>query len=112
LGGAYLGLADIPAYRVQIDDDAAGRGWAIGKDEGQRTKDEGDSVSAFGLRPSSLDVDLLKVVMHELGHLLGYEHAADGLMAPVLGASAVAPSALGSRLSALDSRLWTLNSRE
>ena len=26
------------------------------------------------------------MVMHELGHLLGYEHSADGLMAPVLSA--------------------------
>lgn len=26
LGGSYTGLADVPAYRVQIDDDATGWG--------------------------------------------------------------------------------------
>ena len=29
-------------------------------------------------------MDLLTVVMHELGHILGLDHAADGLMAEAL----------------------------
>jgi hypothetical protein len=29
-------------------------------------------------------MDLLSVLMHELGHVYGYEHAADGVMAETL----------------------------
>ncbi|NLF69125.1 MAG: matrixin family metalloprotease, partial [Candidatus Anammoximicrobium sp.] len=85
LGGAYLGLANPATNTIRIDDDAAMMGWALGKDEVGRTKDEAISGSSFIAHPSSLD--LLTVVMHELGHLLGYAHSDVGLMAPVLAAS-------------------------
>jgi hypothetical protein len=48
--------------------------------------------------------------MHEMGHLLGYGHAAGGLMAPVLAAGPLPRSSPGSRLSTLDSGLWTVGS--
>jgi hypothetical protein len=72
---------------IRIDVDAAGYGWFVEKYEGQRTKDEGRTTgdeaildlrpSPFVLRPS---VDLLTVVMHELGHVLGLDHHESGLM--------------------------------
>ena len=63
LSGAQLGLASPGAGRIWIDRDAAGRGWHTSR------------VAAFIPRisqPSSYD--LLTAVMHELGHIAGYDH--------------------------------------
>jgi autotransporter-associated beta strand protein len=71
LGGAYLGLANPATNAIRIDNDAAMLGWSVVR---------GPSSVVNG------GVDLLTVVMHEMGHLLGYDHSddADDLMAPVL----------------------------
>jgi hypothetical protein len=50
-----LGGSD--GFKVLIDDDAAGHGW---------------SVSLDGVQTSQ--VDLYSTVVHEFGHMLGYEH--------------------------------------
>ena len=83
LGGAYLGLADSATNTIRIDDDGAMLGWSVVRGHsslgrGRMTSDEGPM--AVG------GIDLLTVVMHELGHLLGHDHSAAGLMAPMLGA--------------------------
>ena len=60
LPGSILGTADDLTNAIRIDVDAAGFGWVTnGVDE----KD-----------PEINGVDLLSTVVHEFGHLLGYEH--------------------------------------
>jgi len=88
LGGAYLGLANTATNHVRIDDDAAMFGWSV--NSGHSTA-AGDPQSTVGGPQSTDGVDLLTVVMHELGHLLGYGHSDDehDLMAPVLAVRSV-----------------------
>ena len=85
LGGAYLALANPAANTIRIDDDGAMLGWSVAR--GHSSLGRGRMTSDKG--PMTNDaIDLLTVVMHEMGHLLGYDHSedADDLMAPVLGA--------------------------
>ena len=101
LGGAYLGLANPATNKIRIDDDAAMFGWSVVS--GQSSLDYGPMTNDKGPM-TNYGVDLLTVVMHELGHLLGYEHSDDehDLMAPVLAASPFGRPALDSPLSTLD----------
>jgi len=48
---------DLDGYTMSIDDDAAGYGWSVG---------------LGSVAPKK--VDLLSAVVHELGHMLGYDH--------------------------------------
>jgi hypothetical protein len=64
LPGAQLGLASAATGRIWLDRDGAGRGWEAGSS--QRTTDDGQRTS-----PS---YDLLTAVLHELGHIAGYDH--------------------------------------
>lgn len=75
LSGAALAMTD--DNTIYIDSDAAGFGWFVDstpEDNSEFTVQNGSeelvadpSSTAYG------DMDLLTVVMHELGHLLGYE---------------------------------------
>jgi PKD repeat protein len=65
LEGSTLGLAR--GNTVWLDVDAAGNGWFLDPTPGENSEFSG------GRRPTG--VDALSVVMHEMGHVLGYEDA-------------------------------------
>jgi chitinase len=77
-------LADVDGSTITLDADAAGWGWFVDDtpwdaDEFQTVADgalvAGDGSAAAGR------IDLLTVLLHELGHLLGFGHDSHGLMA-------------------------------
>jgi hypothetical protein len=71
-------------HTIRIDVNAAGYGWFIEKDEVQRTEDEVGSVTNEAILAVPHSVDLLTVVFHELGHVLGYDHEDEGIMEDTL----------------------------
>jgi len=93
LAGAALGYASEEANRVYLDINAAGRGWYV--DATPATDEEYAGVEG-GLRAvdsRAVDrIDLLTVVEHELGHILGFDDldalAENQLMNGTLGVGA------------------------
>ena len=90
LPGNLLGQAS--ANTIWIDIDAAAYGWFVDTspgDDAEFVRREGsDEFMATLSGSASGKVDLLTAVMHELGHLLGYDHAdadnGDDIMASLL----------------------------
>jgi len=70
LGGARLGEAS--GSTITLDDNAAGWGWNVGRAAGR------------GRKSPSGRMDLLSALTHEVGHLLGHDHAEGGVMAETL----------------------------
>src|SRR5207245_9031697 len=79
LGGTTLGLAS--GNTIWLDDNAAGWGWFV-----DPTPGEDSEFTTPGNQGEQHRMDLLTVVMHEMGHVLGYEHEATGVMQDTLSA--------------------------
>lgn len=79
LGGLTLGRAADGV--IVLDDNAAGWGWFV--DRAPRNDSE---FTRRGNQGEKNRMDLLTVLEHEVGHLLGYDHAAGGVMQDALAA--------------------------
>jgi hypothetical protein len=65
MSGIYLGKSS--AGHITIDSDAAGHGWFVDTTPGEDSEFDGSGG------PAGDHMDLLTVVMHELGHQIGLE---------------------------------------
>jgi membrane-associated phospholipid phosphatase len=79
LGGLTLGRAADGV--IWLDDNAAGWGWSV-----DRTPRNDFEFTRRGNRGEKNRMDLLTVLEHEVGHLLGYDHEPGGVMAESLAA--------------------------
>jgi len=76
LPGALLGQA--LGTRITLDQDGAGYGWFVDSTPADNQEfTDGPSRIAEPDGPAAGRMDLLTVVMHELGHVLGYDHDDD-----------------------------------
>ena len=81
LAGDTLGRA--AAGTIYIDVNAAGQGWFVDSspaDHSEFTVSSALTLIALPDSEAAGSIDLWTVILHELGHLLGYEHETDGVM--------------------------------
>jgi len=76
-GGTTLGLAS--GHTIWLDDNAAGWGWFV-----DRTPRQDSEFTTPGNQGEQNRMDLLTVLEHEIGHLLGNAHEDGGVMAETL----------------------------
>lgn len=78
LPGSLLGLAE--GYSIQLDEDAAGYGWFVDPtptDNEEFAQQTASQWLANGDGAAASRYDLLTTVIHELGHVLGFEDGTD-----------------------------------
>src|SRR5262249_45515061 len=89
LTGRQLGLA--AGHTIWLDADAAGWGWFVDPTPGRARE-----FVLSGDQGEQNRMDLLTVLMHELGHVLGHDHDEGGVMGETLAAGArVTPGPVG-----------------
>jgi hypothetical protein len=79
LSGRTLGLADEFHRTIYLDANAAGWGWFV-----DQTPWDDSEFATPGNQGEQNRMDLLTVLEHEVGHLLGKEHEATGVMQETL----------------------------
>jgi hypothetical protein len=77
VGGTTLGLAS--GHTITLDDNAAGWGWYV-----DRMPWEDSEFIRRGSQGEKNRMDLLTVLEHEIGHILGHEHEETGVMIDTL----------------------------
>ena len=81
---------------VYIDTDAAGHGWYVDAtpddDAEVAASADGSTWIATADSVAATTVDLLSVILHELGHVVGNEHSTDGLLPTLATGVRVVPS--------------------
>lgn len=91
-------LGEAAGNVVRVDLDAAGYGWFVDSTPGDdlefAVQLDAYSLAAKQDSPAADRADLLTTVMHELGHVLGYDHAEEGLMDDLLPLGARRTSAI------------------
>ncbi len=90
LAGVKLAVADLPGLelgraegdRITLDADAAGFGWFVDATPADDAEFAASGEGALrAVDPAAVDrMDLLSVLEHELGHILGLEDVAEGVM--------------------------------
>ena len=109
-------LGETSGKTIWIDDDAAGYGWFVDATPGDDAEFSPLTPTDLVARPGSAAAnraDLLTTVMHEMGHVLGYEHSNSlDLMYPTLPLGvrrSLAGGADASNNGALDDVFASLN---
>jgi hypothetical protein len=77
LGGNTLGMAS--GHTIWLDDNAAGWGWFV-----DATPWDDSEFNTAGNQGEQRRMDLLTVLEHEIGHLLGHDHDEGGVMQETL----------------------------
>ena len=111
LGAIQVEMADLPGLtlgealddHIVIDADAAGWGWFVDptpQDDGEFMRDGGALIATAG--PAAGRMDLMTVLVHEMGHAIGLGHSDGGVMDGRLTAGHRAAPELDGRADALD----------